>query len=156
MLPRLVAAFLFIALPAWASAAVSFVHVWPAHRTADSFRRITEYIGGTENTGREIVLRTQAETRDGYYFLTRIKADAPVTGATLMLELVLPGNPAVHTYQFPVELPSGNKVFQIGITGTDWPDAQTRPAAWRVTVRTADGNVLADSPSFLWRVPATK
>ena len=156
MHPRLLAALLFLTLPAWAGAAVSLVHVWPTHRTADSFRRITEYIGGSENTGREIVLRTKAEAREGYYFLSRIKADGPEAGAVLVLELVLPGSPAIHTYRFPIELSAGHKVFQVGVTGADWPDAQTRPAAWRVTVHSANDTVLADSPSFLWMVPPTQ
>ena len=156
MLPRFVAALLLLALPALASASVAIVHVWPSHRSADSFRRISEYVGGTENNGHETVLRSKPETRDGCYFLTRTKADAPVSGAMLVLEVVLPGDPAVKTFQFPAEIPAGRKVFQVGLTGSDWPDAQTRPAAWRVTVRSADGAILADSPSFLWRVPATK
>jgi hypothetical protein len=156
MLPRFVAALLLFALPSLANAAVSIVHVWPSQRTADSFRRISEYMGGPENSGRETLLRTKPEAHEGCYFLTRLKADAPLPGATLVLEVVLPGSPAIHSFPFPVDIPAGGKVFQVGVTGADWPNAQTRPAAWRVTVRTADGTVLADSPSFLWRVPGAK
>ena len=156
MFPRFVAALLLFTLPALAGASVSIVHVWPSHRTADSFRRISEYVGGTENSGRETILRTKPEARVGCYFLTRTKADAPISGATLVLEVVLPGDPAIHTFQFPADIPAGGKVFQVGVTGSDWPSAQTRPAAWRVTVRSADGAILADSPSFLWRVPTAK
>ncbi len=155
MLPRLVTAFL-LALPALAPAAVSVVHVWPSHRSADSFRRISEYVAGSENSGRETILRTKTEAREGCYFLTRTKADAAIAGATLVLEVVLPGSPEVHTYPFSVDVPAGNRVFQVGVTGADWPGTQTRPAAWRVTIRTADGTLLADSPSFLWSVPGAK
>lgn len=155
MLPRLVTA-LLLTLPALAPAAVTVVHVWPTQRSADSFRRISEYVDGTENSGRETVLRTRPDARDGCYFLTRTKADTPVAGATLVLEIVLPGSPEVHTYPFSVDVPAGRRVFQVGVTGTDWPDTQTRPAAWRVTIRSADGALLADSPSFLWSVPAPK
>ena len=156
MLQRLVATFALLTLPALADAAVSVVHVWPSHRTADSYRRISEYIGGTENNGHETVLRTQPTERTGYYFLTRITTDTPVAGATLVLEVVLPGNPAIRTFQFPAEFGTGNKVFQVGVTGSDWPDTQMRPSAWRVTIRSSDGTVLADSPSFLWQMPNVK
>jgi hypothetical protein len=156
MLQRLVATLALLTLPALADAAVSVVHVWPSHRTADSFRRISEYIDGTENTGHETVLRTQPAERTGCYFLTRIKTDTPVVGATLVLEVVLPGNPAIRTFQFPAEFGRGNKVFQVGVTGSDWPDTQMRPSAWRVTIRSSDGTVLADSPSFLWQMPHAK
>lgn len=154
MLPRFVAASLLLALPALASASTSIVHVWPAYRDTDSFRRISEYVGaGHENTGRETVLRTQADNRDGYYFLTRLKSDTAVTAATIVLELVLPGNPAVRTFRFPTDLPAGQQVFQLGVTGTDWPASTTRPAAWRVTARTADDKVIAEHSSFLWGAP---
>ncbi|HLP07837.1 MAG TPA: hypothetical protein VK178_06705 [Opitutaceae bacterium] len=150
MSPRSAAALLLLALPALLNGAVEIVRVWPTYRDADSFKRITEYVGGNENTGNEIVLRTQAEPRDGYYFLTRVKTDAAAPGASLVLEVVLPGNPAVHTYTFPADLPAGAKVFQLGVTGADWPSQETRPAAWRLTARAADGTVLAERSSFLW------
>jgi len=150
MSPRLVAVSLLIAIPALLNGATSIVRVWPAYREADSFRRISEYVSGHENTGREIVLRTQAEPRTGYYFLTRLKTDTATPGANLVLEVVLPGNPAVHTFTFPADLPAGHKVFQLGVTGTDWPGKDTRPAAWRVTARAADGTILAERTSFLW------
>ena len=156
MSPRFVAALLLFALPALTNAGVSIVHVWPSQRSADSFRRISEYMSGTESSGRQSLLRTKPAEHIGCYFLTRLKADTALPGATLVLEVVIPGNPAVRTFSFPVDIPSGSKVFQIGVTGADWPSPQTRPAAWRVTVRGADGAVLADSPSFLWQVPASK
>jgi hypothetical protein len=156
MSPRFVAAILLFALPALAHAGVSIVHVWPSQRTADSFRRISEYMSGSESSGRDTLLRTKPDSHVGCYFLTRLKADAPQPAATLVLEVVIPGSPAVRTFSFPVDIPSGGKVFHIGVTGADWPSVQTRPSAWRVSVRTADGTVLADSPSFLWRVPASK
>jgi hypothetical protein len=150
MSPRSVAALLLLALPALLNGAVDIVRVWPTYRDETSFRRISEYVGGQENTGREVVLRTQTEPRDGYYFLTRVKTDTAVSDANLVLEVVLPGNPAVHTYTFPAALSEGGKVYQLGVTGTDWPDKGTRPAAWRLSVRRADGAVLAERSSFLW------
>lgn len=155
MLSRSVAAFLLLSIaPAWACAATGIVHVWPAYRDNESFRRISEYVGsGAENTGREITLRTQSESRDGYYFLTRIKSDQPLAGVQIVLEAVLPGSPVVHTFRFPAEIPSGQQVFQLGVTGSDWPGAEVRPAAWRISAQTADGTVLTELSSFLWSGP---
>ncbi len=154
MSPRSAAALLLISIPALLNAATDIVRVWPTYREAESFRRISEYIGsGRENTGREIVLRTQAEPRSGYYFLTRLKTDTAATGSTLVLEVVLPGNPAVHTYTFPADLRAGEQVYQLGVTGADWPGKETRPAAWRISARAADGATLAERASFLWTAP---
>jgi hypothetical protein len=154
MSPRLVAATLLLIIPALLNGATNIVRVWPAYRDADSFRRITEYMGSRESTGNEIVLRTQADSRNGYYFLTRLKNDSATPGATLVLEVVMPGNPAVRTFTFPSDLPSGQQVYQLGVTGADWPGKGTRPSAWRVTARTADGTILAERTSFLWSAPA--
>ncbi len=151
MLPRFVVASLFLVAPLCASAATDIVHVWPAYRDGESFRRISEYVGsGNENTGREITVRSQPDNRDGYYFLTRLKSDQAHTGATILLEVVLPGSPAVHTFRFPADIPAGQQVFQLGVTGTDWPGAESRPAAWRVSTQTADGSILTARASFLW------
>lgn len=154
MSSRFAATLLLLAVPAFLHGAVDIVRVWPTYREADSFRRISEYLGhGQENTGREIVLRTQAEPRSGYYFLTRLKADSATPGASLVLEVVMPGSPTVHTYTFPTDLPARDQVFQLGVTGTDWPAQDTRPAAWRITARAADGSILAERSSFLWSNP---
>ena len=155
MSPRLVAASILLAIPALLNAATDIVRVWPAYRDADSFRRITEYMGGRESTGNEIVLRTQADSRDGYYFLTRLKTDSATQGSSLVLEVILPGNPAIHTFTFNADLPTGHQVYQLGVTGADWPGKGTRPSAWRVTARTTDGTILAERTSFLWSAPAT-
>ena len=154
MLLRSVAALFLFALPALLPGAVDIVRVWPAYRDADSFRRISEYIGGRESSGREIVLRSQAADRSGYYFLTRVKSDVALEGANLVVDVVLPGNPAVRTFTFPAPIASGAKVYQLGVTGTDWPAKNIRPAAWRVTARAADGAILAELASFLWSDPA--
>lgn len=150
MLPRSVATLLLLSAPALLCGATEIVRVWPAYRDDASFRRISEYLNGQENTGAEIVLRTQDEPRDGYYFVTRVKTDAAAAGANLVLEVVLPGDPAVHTYTFAADLPAGEKVVNLGLTGSDWPGKKIRPAAWRLTARAADGAVLAEKASFLW------
>jgi len=154
MSPRLVVASLLIAIPALLQGATSIVRVWPAYRDADSFRRITEYMGGNESTGNEIVLRTQTASRDGYYFLTRLKTDSATQGSSLVLEVILPGNPAIHTFTFNADLPTGHQVYQLGVTGADWPGKGTRPSAWRVTIRSSEGAILAERTSFLWTAPA--
>jgi hypothetical protein len=40
------------------AADVEFLRVWPAWRDAESFDRISEYFGGRESWGRQVVQRT--------------------------------------------------------------------------------------------------
>ncbi len=154
MSPRSFAALCLLALPALLDGAVEIVRVWPSYREADSFRRIGEYLGGRENAGRDTVLRSQSEARAGYYFLTRVATDAATPVSSLVVEVVLPGNPEVRTFAFPVTLGAGEGVFHLGLTGSDWPGPDTRPAAWRLTARAADGATVAELASFLWSTPA--
>lgn len=150
MYPRLLATLLALAGVAAQGAVVEIVHVWPAYREAASFRRLSEFLDGKENSGKETVLRTQAATRDGFYFLTRTKADSAVAGATFLLEVILPGDPTAKPYVFTADVPAGKRVFHLGLTGADWPAADLQPVAWRITVRDAAGQSLGEAPSFLW------
>ena len=139
------------------AAGVEFVRVWPAWRDAESFERIGEYFGKPEDTRREVVLRTQPATRDGYYFLVRVKTAAPSTppDARFELSVIRPDNPEPKTYSFPITLGGKESVFQLGLTGADWPGGQeANPVAWKLALLSADGRLLTEHKSFLWEKPA--
>jgi len=145
--------------PAFAFAAdIEFVRVWPGWREAESFERIAEYFGRGERTsGRETVLRTQPERRAGYYFLVRIKSATAVPGATLQLSVIRPDAPDPKVYRFPTTtaLPTKEAVYQLGLTGSDWPEGEkANPVAWKIAILNQEGRVLAEHKSFLWEKPA--
>jgi len=150
---------LVLLLPAVAALAraadVDFVRVWPAWRDGDSFVRISEYFTGRENTGRETVVRTHPDARDGYYFLTRVRSDHAIAGARFVLDVVTPGDPAPKSYTFAADVADGSHVFQLGLTGGDWPAKNVHPVAWHLELQSADGKVIAAKSSFLWEKPAT-
>jgi hypothetical protein len=151
---RLCALLLLAAAPARAAEA-TFVRIWPAWRDAASFERLGELFGGAENTGREIVHRSQPAVREGYYFLVRLRATAAISGTRLRLDLIRPDAPAARTYEFPAPLGPKETVFQVGLTGTDWPGgAEAHPVAWKLTLLSATGHPLAEHKSFLWEKPA--
>jgi len=155
---RRVVSFLFFALlTATASAAdVTIVRAFTGWRDAASFKRISEYFDGRENTGGETVLRTHADQRAGYYFLVRTaNAGAPVT-ATVRIEIILPSATATKVFTFPTELKTGSTVLDLGLTGADWPDAKTNPVAWKLELLAGDGHVLAAEKSYLWEKPGAK
>jgi hypothetical protein len=137
------------------AAEVEFVRVWPGWRNADSFERISEYFTEKENTGREIVLRTHPEERAGFYFLVRVaNSGERLAGAKFVLNVISPASPEPKETIFPTEVPRRSKVFQLGLTGPDWPDGEVHPVAWKLELRSADDQVLASAQSFLWEKPA--
>jgi hypothetical protein len=146
----------FVGAPAVTRAAdIEFLRIWPGWRDADSFDRISEYFGRGENTGRQVVLRTQPDVRAGYYFLVRLKSAAAIGTAKFELSVIRPDTPEPKTHAFTVAVPEKETVFQLGMTGTDWPAGQkANPVAWKLTLLGADGRVLAEQKSFLWEMPA--
>lgn len=135
------------------AADVEVLRVWPGWRDADSFDRIAEYFGGGESR-RQAVLRTQAGVREGYYFLVRVRS-RDAMAARFALQVIRPDAPEPKTFEFPAQVPAKEHVFQLGVTGTDWPGGQkANPVAWKLALIGADGRVLAEHKSFLWEKPA--
>lgn len=148
---------LFALLAATASASdLKIVRVFTGWREAASFKRISEYFDGKENTGGQLVLRTHAEQRTGFYFLVRVANLSAAVVAKLELELILPTSAKPITYTFPVALPPGTSVLNLGLTGSDWPDKKANPVAWKIFVRSPDGTLLASESSYLWEKPTAK
>lgn len=146
---------LVLSTAALAAADVRFVRVWPEWRDAAAFDRIGEYFGRPENGGREFVLRTQADSRDGMYFLVRVRTSAAVPAARFVLDVIRPDSPDARRFAFPVSLPGRGRVFQLGLTGHDWPGGRdVHPVAWKLTLEDASGHALAAEQSFLWAQPA--
>jgi hypothetical protein len=136
------------------AADVEFIRVWPAWREAESFERISEYFGGGENHGREIVQRSRPDTRTGYYFLVRLKSATSTPDARFELSVIRPDAPEPKSFIFPAALPAKEAVFQLGLTGSDWPGgSEANPVAWKLALVDRTGRVLAEHKSFLWEKP---
>jgi hypothetical protein len=134
---------------------VSLVRVWPQWHDADSFQSFYEYKHHHELDGNFTVLRSQPWERGGLYFLTHVKNTAAAfKGASIVVRIISPEATATRVFSFPAEIPGGDRVFEIGLTGSDWAGAKTEPVAWNVEVHAADGRVLAHKSSFLWERPA--
>lgn len=150
----------FVALVALAAGAAraadaEFVRVWPSWRSAESFERIGEYFGRGEVPSGQIVVRTRPETRAGFYFLVRVKQPAALAGARFVVDVIRPDAPDAKTFSFTAAVPAGEAVFQLGLTGADWPGGEkAQPVAWRLALLAADGRPLAEHKSFLWEKPA--
>jgi len=150
---RLLALFLACTLSA-SAADVSIVRVFTGWRDAASFKRISEYFTGRENTGGETVLRTQPAERGGYYFLVRTDNDRAPFAGTLAIRVIVPDSPDARLFKFAVDVPAGNAVYNLGLTGTDWPDRKVDAVAWKLEVLGPGGEVLATQTSYLWEKPA--
>lgn len=141
--------------PAFSADDISFVRVWPAWRDAAAFDSISEYFTGREEHGQRTVLRTVPDVRAGFYYLVRVRnpgAERP--DAKFTLHVINPASPETKTYTFPAVIRPGTTVFQLGLTGSEWPDHKAHPVAWKLDLTATDGRVLTSEQSFLWSKPA--
>ena len=140
-----------------AGAAITVVRLLPEYRTADSFVRLSEFFTGKENTGGDVVLRSQPGARAGYYFLLRLDNDGAADPAVRFeLDVIRPGQPVPVTYTFDSALPTGREVYHLGLTGTDWPNPEAEPVAWQLRLLSSTGAELLHEQSFLWSLPGTE
>ena len=141
-------------VPAARASEVEFVRVWPGWRDASLFKRISEYFTNRENTSGIVISRSRADSRSGFYFLIRIKhPGVALPGAKFILHVITARSPETSTYTFPINVGPGTEVFELGLTGPDWPFKKEHPVAWDLEVRAADGRLLAATQSFLWSQP---
>lgn len=137
------------------AAEVELLRVWPGWRDAEAFDRIGEYFGRGENSDRQVVRRTQATVREGFYFLVRVRSASDLVNAKFELNVIRPDAPEPKTIMFPAAVPAKETVFHLGLTGAEWPAGpKANPVAWRLALVAADGRVLAEHKSFLWEKPA--
>jgi hypothetical protein len=135
---------------------LSIVRVYAGWRDAASFKRISEYFSGRENTGGETVLRTHPDQRSGYYFLVRVTNPGTPQAITARLEIITEATAEPVVHRFSPELKSGDTVFHLGLTGADWPGPKAVPVAWKLDLTGPDGRVLATEKSYLWERPAAR
>ena len=157
MSARLFITVLSLALaPVLSASDLTIVRIYTGWREAASFKRISEYFDGKENTGGEAVLRTHPDQRAGFYFLVRVTNPGAPRTVTARLALIThtAAQPVAHT--FVTDLKSGDTVFHLGLTGADWPDAKADPVAWKLELTDADGKVLVTEKSYLWEKPAER
>ncbi len=125
------------------------------------FRRIGEYLFPSqgERFSRRTFLRTDPAVRAGFYLvatLSRPVRDLPEQ-AKVTLEWLRPTSGArveVREWTLPPVAERSGRELWIGLTGAADVVGDEPLVAWRLTIRTAGGDFLADAASFLWEAPA--
>jgi len=144
----------FVSVARAADAGIAVVRVFPEWRAEGSFKRISEYFTGVENTGGEVVLRTHPEKRGGYYFLVRLTHAGAPQAVKFILTLITPDSAVSKVFTFPATVPDGKTVFNLGLTGADWTNPKLNPVAWKLDITDESGRAIAKEKSFLWEKPA--
>lgn len=140
----------FLPFSIWAAEA-RFVSVRYLEKQA--FLRISEYFDGKENTGNRLICRSKPDIRAGLYIVLSLKESTRKLPSDLVArwQVISPKgpNPVEHRIAVPNDRPRGKDLF-VGLTGSDWPDPEVRPVAWKFTLETSEGKVLLARKSYLW------
>ena len=133
--------------------ALEILDAYPKYMEARSFARISEFFSGVENTSNRVIARSRPEERSGLYFVITLdgKTDRRFLGATTQVQLIVPDEAETRLYSIdlPIEYPKSRELL-VGITGADWPDSETVPLAWKITLFDAHDEILAQKESYLW------
>lgn len=139
--------------PKPALTSVEIEEIKPRYIETGQFKRISEYMTGKEYTGDRVILRSDPNARAGYYFTLVLGQDVRrlPKGTRIIGEFHTPQSVEVQTHEFtlPARLASTHEIF-VGLTGEDWPQAGGVPAAWRFTIKDANGAMLGQRKSYLW------
>lgn len=132
---------------------VEIKEIKPRYMETEQFKRFSEYMNGAEHQGGRMILRTNPEERDGYYFTLIIDKkvrDLP-KGTVVIGEFFTPQSveAQIHEFTLPNKRPKTKEIF-LGLTGEDWPQVGGVPGAWRFTIKNASGVTLGTKQSYLW------
>lgn len=142
-----------VSAPKQAVTSVEIEEIKPRYIETEKFKRISEYMTGKEYMGDRVILRSDREERAGYYFTLILDEDVRrlPKGTIVVGEFYTPKSveKQTHAFTLPSKRASTNEIL-LGLTGEDWPQEGGVPAAWRFTIKDANGAVLSEKQSFLW------
>ncbi|MGB0371861.1 MAG: hypothetical protein ACPGN3_11035 [Opitutales bacterium] len=124
------------------------------YQVANDFKTISSYFTDGDNTGPRIINRTQEDDWDGLYFIIEF-TDRPETfekKISVVIDVLTAFSPKPRQYAFTLSEPDTfTWEGYFGITGTDWTDQETRPLAWKISIKDFEGNLITEKQSFLWK-----
>jgi hypothetical protein len=139
--------------PKQAVTSVEIEEIKPRYIEVEAFKRISEYMSGKEYIGNRVLIRTNPKERAGYYFTLILDQDVNrlPKGTVIVGEFYTKKSVEKQTHELPLPIrrASTNEIF-FGLTGADWPEDGGTPAAWRFTIKDANGLVLGEKQSYLW------
>ena len=133
---------------------VTIENIEPRYMQESQFISIREYMTGTKDTSKKVILRSDPGVRTGFYFVltfdTKLHRFPP--GCSIIGEFYTPlsSEPKKHRFILPMQRKKTREEM-IGLTGEDWPlDDRSAPSAWQFIVQDANGKIIGSKQSYLW------
>lgn len=120
----------------------------------EDFSRIREYFKGKEFSGRRLAVRTQSDQRTGFYFVLTLSRNAAAlpSETKVRIEVITEEELTARSFEFelPLKRPFTRDLF-LGLTGSHWPNPNTVPLAWNISLIGPSEEIIDQQKSFLWK-----
>lgn len=133
---------------------VSIESAYTRYYEAGEIRPIRQYFGASlQWQGFRTVIASQPDRPQGQYFIAKL--DAIDTRDASFARLTIYPSVGKDALEFTLNLTgeSLRKWLYLGLTGTDWPDPEIQPMAWKIELLGQGKTVVAEWKSFLWEMP---
>lgn len=116
-------------------------------------RPIRQYFGASLiGQGFRTVIASQPEQPRGQYFLAKLEQAA--SGNVASARLTIYPSVGKDPVEFVLDLKgkSLRKWLYLGLTGSDWPNPEIQPMAWKIELLGSGGELVSEWKSFLWEM----
>ena len=145
---------LLLCMPLGQLMGVSIESAYTRYYEAGEIRPIRQYFGASLKwQGFRTVIASQPDKPAGQYFIAKLD-NLELQGASSARLTIYPSK-GKDSLEFTLSLAgeSLRKWLYLGLTGTDWPDPDIQPMAWRIELLGPGNTVMAEWKSFLWEMP---
>jgi len=159
MLKKISISFFFLILSVGAIASCNLIKSvqvdWFCER---DFESISEFLTGKEACTGYWIIRSNPDIREGLYWSIRLDKQLQQAAQPLSINLKYQrsdqAQPQQKVFLLPHPLP--RQTILIGLTGEDWPWANSRLNAWQLQLMDAHGQVQASQQSDAWSLNEAK
>lgn len=151
---RFILSGLALALVCSLSHAVVIETAYTRTYAADEIRTLGNHLGSPlSEQGFRTVVASQPTDPGGQYFILHLEEMETGTVATARMTLYTTAGKDSTRHTWTIPGTSLESWLYLGLTGSDWPDSEVRPLAWKIELLDASEAVLSEWKSFLWEMP---
>lgn len=133
--------------------AVSIDSAYTRYYQDGEIRPIRQYFGASLiGQGFRTVIASQPDQPRGQYFLARLEGDLSATVQTARLTIYPSVGKDAKEYTLNLSGKSLRRWLYLGLTGSDWPDPDIQPMAWKIELLGPGGELVSEWKSFLWEM----
>ena len=117
------------------------------------FANIKEYFNGIEDQSYRSVFRTDNSERSGFYFIVKLNSKiSDLSPDTIIsLEWIPYGELKPKKVSYTIKNRAQGYEILLGLTGTDAPEGNQAPIAWKIDLLNAESESISSEQSFLWK-----